>query len=198
MTTVVSRLMRLISRSLGRTSKSATAPSSMRVPSASMIGIRARSSTDWRSDSRNASRIVSSRSSVRSSGSLSPRIAPVTVSATSSVLSPSCAARLRSTMTCTSSSPLPASERTASSPGTDDSRRTTSFETSASRSVDSPVSCRLKLEVPAPPWSNEKLGSPMMISGMSAMIISITSPAGTFASSFGFRYSRVPAWSVIQ
>jgi hypothetical protein len=131
--------------------------------------------------------MVISRSDVRSSGRRSPRMAPATVSAMSCVVSPSCEARSRFTTTCTSCSPVPASERTASSPEIDDRRCATSREMPARRSVDSPASCRLNDVEPLMLSSKVKLGLPMMISGMSAITRSMTTVAGTRASSFAVR-----------
>ena len=97
-----------------------------------------------RSDSRNARRSVSSRSVPRNSRSRSPRMPAATACATSEEVRPSAAARCRLTTICTSSSPSRASERTASRPFTLDMTRATSSPSSASFSVDSPVSCTLK------------------------------------------------------
>ncbi len=104
-----------------------------------MTGTSARSSTDCRSHSRNASRIVISRSEVRSSGSLSPRIAPATVMR--DLLRGQ--AELRGAVAVDDDLHLlrrrcrPRSARPRV-PARDESRCATSCEISASRSVDSP------------------------------------------------------------
>ena len=120
----------------------------------------------WRSDSRNARRSVSSRSVPRNSRRRSPRMPAATACATSEEVRPSAAARWRLTTICTSSSPSRASERTDSSPFTLDMTRATSSPSTASFSVDSPVSCTLKRWPPMELASSHlKLGLPMMISG---------------------------------
>ena len=177
-TTDVSRLIRLISRSLALTTKSATAPSSIRDPSGSISGTRARSSTDVRSDSRKASRIVSSRSVVRSSGNRSPRIAPATVNATSSVVRPS----LRGAVTVDDDLDFLFAHPRLGPQGLEtlDRREPVRDLTRdpASCSVDSPESCRLN-DVGLESMSKTKLGLPMMISGISFMTRFMTSAAGS-------------------
>ena len=193
--TVVRRSTRSMVRAAVVTWKSATAPSVVRVPSGMNSGVAARSSMVWRASARKARRICTSRSLERNSFSRSPRIATAMVCATTCVGRPSCAARARSTRTRSSCSPAWAVERTESKPSTSDSRRTSSFDSSTSRSVESPE--RRTLKPSDPPWfsSKRKLGLPMMISGMSFSISFISSRGSIGSSSRGLRRIEEDAWS---